>query len=119
MPARAGLPARASSSQTSWRSLKDHGVLQSARRRVAGTVSHSPPLTMPGQCSLIVLMPIETLGDAMTAGWRVHAKCIDGRVDQTHSTRKCHYTRELNLETLVWTRGRKMLLSDLKDRMMC
>jgi hypothetical protein len=32
---------------------------------------------------------------------------------------KCHYTRELNLETLVWTRGRKMPLSDLKDRMMC
>jgi DNA-directed RNA polymerase subunit RPC12/RpoP len=27
--------------------------------------------------------------------------------------------KELNLETLVWTRGRKMLLSDLKDRMMC
>jgi hypothetical protein len=64
-------------------------------------------------------MPIETLGDAMTAGWRVHAKCIDGRVDQTHSTRKCHYMRELNIETLVWTRGRKMPISDLKDRMMC
>jgi hypothetical protein len=32
---------------------------------------------------------------------------------------KCHYTKELNLETLVWTRGRKMPLSDLKDRMMC
>ena len=45
-----------------------------------------------------------------------NAKCIDGRVEQTHSTRKCHYTKELNLETLVWTRGRKMPLSDLKDR---
>jgi hypothetical protein len=76
-------------------------------------------LTALHRCSLIVLMPIETLGDAMTAGWRVHAKCIDGRVDHTHSTRKCHYMRELNLETLVWTRGGKMLLSDLKDRMMC
>jgi hypothetical protein len=41
------------------------------------------------------------------------------RVDQAHSTRKCHYTRKLNLETLVWTRGRKMPLSDRKDRMMC
>ena len=46
--------------------------------------------------------------NALTAGF-----------DQTHSTRKCHYMRELNLETLVWTRGRKMPLSDLKDRMMC
>ena len=78
-----------------------------------------PPLTSPLQCSLIVLMPIETLGDAMTAGWRVHAKCIDCRVEQTHSSRKRHYTKELNLETLVWTRGRKMPLSDLKDRMLC
>jgi hypothetical protein len=78
-----------------------------------------PTLDVTPQCSLIVLMPIETLGDALTAGWRVHAKCIDGRVEQTHSTRKCHYTKELNLETLVWTRGRKMPLSDLKDRMMC
>ena len=77
-----------------------------------------PILDVTPQCSLIVLMPIETLGDALTAGWRVHAKCIDGRVEQTHSTRKCHYTKELNLETLVWTRGRKMPLSDLKDRMM-
>jgi hypothetical protein len=49
-------------------------------------------------------MPIETLGDAMTAGWRVHAKCIDGRVDQTHSTRKCHYMRELNIEMESWAR---------------
>jgi hypothetical protein len=60
-------------------------------------------------------MPIETIGDAMTAGWRVHAKCNDGGVEQTHSTRKCHYTSE----TLVWTRGRKMPISDLKDSMMC
>jgi hypothetical protein len=64
-------------------------------------------------------MTIETLGDALTAQWRVHAKCVDGRMDQTHSTRKCNYTRELNLETLVWTRGRRMLLSDLNTRMMC
>lgn len=46
-------------------------------------------------------MPIETLSDAVTAGWRVHAKCIDGRVEQTHSIRKCPYTKELNLDPLV------------------
>ena len=46
-------------------------------------------------------------------------ECIDGRVEQTHSTRKCHYTKELNLETLVWTRGRKMPISNLNNRMMC
>jgi hypothetical protein len=28
-------------------------------------------------------MPIETLKDALSAGWRVHARCIDGKVDNT------------------------------------
>jgi len=36
-------------------------------------------------CSLYVLMPIETLKDALSAGWRVHARCIDGQVDNTVS----------------------------------
>jgi hypothetical protein len=49
-------------------------------------------------------MPVETLKDALSAGWRVHARCIDGRVDYTRSTTKCHYRAELSLETLVWTR---------------
>jgi len=30
-------------------------------------------------------MPIETLKDALSAGWRVHARCIDGQVDNTVS----------------------------------
>src|ERR1700729_1556635 len=87
--------------------------------RVRSFERPAPPLdrqpSMFSNCS----HAYQTLGDAMTAGWRVHAKCIDGRVDQTRSTRKCHYMRELNIEMLVWTRGGKMPISDLKDRMMC
>ena len=64
-------------------------------------------------------MPVETLKDALSAGWRVHARCIDGKVDNTHSTAKCHYRAELDLETLVWTRGPHMSLAGLNDRMMC
>jgi hypothetical protein len=64
-------------------------------------------------------MPVETLKDALSAGWRVHARCIDGRVDYTRSTTKCHYRAELSLETLVWTRGRNMPLAGLSERMMC
>jgi hypothetical protein len=64
-------------------------------------------------------MQVETLGEALAAGWRVHARCLDGVVGYTRSTAKCHHQRELNLETLVWTRGRSMSLSGLRERMMC
>ena len=64
-------------------------------------------------------MPIETLKDALSAGWRVHARCSDGQVDYTRSKAKCRYQAELSLETLVWTRGRNMPLAALSERMMC
>ena len=64
-------------------------------------------------------MAIETLKDALSAGWRVRARCVDGQVDYTRSKAKCRYQAELSLETLVWTRGRNMPLAGLSDRMMC
>jgi hypothetical protein len=39
-------------------------------------------------CSLYVPMPIETLKDALSAGWRVHARCIGGQVDNTRARRR-------------------------------
>jgi len=77
------------------------------------------PLDSGAGCSLYVPMPVETLKDALSAGWRVHARCIDGKVGNTRSTAKCHYRAELDLETLVWTRGPHMSLAGLNDRMMC
>ena len=62
---------------------------------------------------------VETLGDAVTAGWRVHARCLHGVVEHTRSMAKCHHQAELSLETLAWTRGRNMPLSSLRERMMC
>lgn len=70
-------------------------------------------------CSQSVLMQVETLGEALAAGWRVHARCLGGTVEYTRSTAKCRHQGELNLETLVWTRGRNMPLSGLRERMMC
>ena len=64
-------------------------------------------------------MVVETLKDALSAGWRVHARCIGGLVDYTRSKAKCRYQAELSLETLVWTRGRNMPLAGLGERMMC
>jgi hypothetical protein len=44
---------------------------------------------------------------------------IDGRVDYTRSTTKCHYRAELSVEMLVRTRGRDMPLAGMSERMMC
>jgi hypothetical protein len=57
--------------------------------------------------SLYVLMAIETLGDALATGRRAYARCPA----TTRSTAKCRPRAELDLETLVWTRGRDMLLA--------
>ena len=63
----------------------------------------------------------ETLGDAYAFGWRVRARCAYGRADTTHrkSSRECSYRKELDLETLVWTRGRAFPLSRLEARLRC
>ena len=76
-------------------------------------------LDSEGQRSSYVLMSVESLSDAFAAGWRVHARCIDGVVDNTRSRAKCRYQAELSIETLVWTRGRNMPLAGLRERMMC
>jgi hypothetical protein len=53
-------------------------------------------------------MPVETLGEACSQGWRVTLRCADGRSEcpRSQSSRECTYRRELDMETLVWTRGR-------------
>jgi hypothetical protein len=94
---------------------------------LGGSVHDSPTallardggLDRTGYRSLYVPMPVETLKDALSAGWRVHARCIDGHVEYTRSKAKCRYQAELSLETLVWTRGRNMPLAGLGERMMC
>jgi hypothetical protein len=56
-------------------------------------------------------MVVETLGDAFAAGWRLTARCAWGKREGMKTKRECHYTRELDLETLVWTRGPNFPLS--------
>jgi len=64
-------------------------------------------------------MVVETLGDAFAAGWRITARCAWGKREGMKSRRECHYTRELDVETLVWTRGPNFPLSSLDGRLMC
>ena len=64
-------------------------------------------------------MAVETLGHSM--GWRIIARCTHGREDgpRGHSNRACTYRKELDMETLVWTRGRAFPLSRLESRLRC
>ena len=64
-------------------------------------------------------MPVESLGEAHSYGWRIVARCAHGKRDGMKSIRECSYRQELNLETLVWTRGRAFPLAWLPERLRC
>jgi hypothetical protein len=58
-------------------------------------------------------MAVETLGEACSQGWRVIVRCSYARSEspRSQSSRECNYRKELDMETLVWTRGRAFPLS--------
>jgi len=62
---------------------------------------------------------VETLGEAWNLGWRLVARCIDGRVDQGRGSAKCDWSYELDMMTLVATRGRAFPLADMASRIKC
>jgi hypothetical protein len=64
-------------------------------------------------------MPVETLGQALDRSWTVHMRCLhDGREGLKHR-RDCKFRHELDLETLVCTRGRDFPLGRLAERLRC
>lgn len=69
--------------------------------------------------STFVLMAIETIGDAFSASWRVRVRCAWGKHDGMKSVRSCVEGAELDLQTLVWTRGRDFPLARLESRLKC
>jgi len=66
-------------------------------------------------------MVVETIGKVFSLGWRVTVRCSYGRSDgpSSKSSRECHYRKELDIETLVWTRGSAFPLSRLESRLRC
>ena len=52
-------------------------------------------------------------------GWRITARCARGEQDGMHRHRECVYRAELDLETLVWTRGALFSISGLESRLKC
>jgi len=64
-------------------------------------------------------MGVETLGEAWNMGWRIHMRCLyDGREGLKHK-RECGYRHELDMETLVCTRGRDFPLARIAERLRC
>jgi hypothetical protein len=53
----------------------------------------------------LVLMQVATLGVARSLGWKVHMRCANGYREGTRSMRHSVYRKQLDLETLVATRG--------------
>jgi hypothetical protein len=64
-------------------------------------------------------MEVETIGMARSLGWRVHMRCANGYREGMKSVRPCVYRRQLDLDTLVATRGPNFPLSRLESRLMC
>jgi hypothetical protein len=64
-------------------------------------------------------MAVETLGDALSHGWRVRVRCAWGKLDGMKSIRSCVEGAELDLHTLVWTRGQDFPLARLESRLKC
>src|SRR5580692_11498855 len=64
-------------------------------------------------------MEVETLAIARSLGWKVHMRCANGYRQETRSMRRCVYRKQLDLETLVATRGPNFPLGRLESRLMC
>jgi hypothetical protein len=64
-------------------------------------------------------MLVETLGEAWSLGWRVHMRCAKPTREGMKSVRECIFRCELDMETLVCTRGRAFPLARLAERLRC
>ena len=62
---------------------------------------------------------IATLGEAHDLGWRLTVYCRWGKRDGMKTRRECNASVEVDLETLVWPRGRAFPISNLDSRMKC
>jgi hypothetical protein len=62
---------------------------------------------------------IATLGEAHDLGWKLTVYCRFGKRAGMKAIRECTARAELDLETLVWTRGRDFPITRLDSRMKC
>ena len=62
---------------------------------------------------------ISTIGEAHDLGWTLRVYCRWGKRDAMKSIRQCNASVEVDLKTLVWTRGRAFPIVRLDSRMKC
>lgn len=62
---------------------------------------------------------VSTLGEAWDAGWRIRVRCAWGKRDGMKSIRECVESAELDMTSLIWTRGRDMPLTQIAERLKC
>ena len=64
-----------------------------------------------------------TIGEAWKLGWRVTARCIwsapTRKSKEGRGQIQCDTKTELDMKTLVWTRGDRFPLDQLENRLMC
>src|ERR1700760_1699764 len=61
----------------------------------------------------------ETLGEAWNWGWRITMRCLDDGREGLKHRKCCNYRLELDLRTLVCTRGRDFPLVKLSGCLRC
>jgi hypothetical protein len=64
-------------------------------------------------------MAVETLGQAYEGGWRISVRCAHGPMRGMKRVRPCQVHGELDLDTLIWTRGEGLPLDQLEDLLKC
>jgi hypothetical protein len=62
---------------------------------------------------------IATLGEAHDLGWRLRIYCRFGKRDGMKSIRACSAYVDMDLPSLIWTRGRDFPIARLETRMKC
>jgi DNA-directed RNA polymerase subunit RPC12/RpoP len=80
-------------------------------------------LTLPELCSHFVPMTVTTLGQAWRLGWRLRARCFwlapGAKSARGRQQVQCETSTELDMKTLVWTRGEAFPLDQLESRLKC
>lgn len=64
-------------------------------------------------------MSIETLGEAYRAGWSIKVRCAWGKGHSMKKVCECVSLGNLDMKTLVWTRGADFPLARLESRLKC
>jgi hypothetical protein len=64
-------------------------------------------------------MGVKTIGEAWNLSWRITIRCMDDGREGLKHKRECGYRTDLDMKTLVCTRGRDFPLARVAERLRC